>query len=95
MASGIRDTCALVSVHHVFNLRFCNSFFHGRIGTSGCSNPSHQCGAKGILSFENLVACYYNYTLAYDREMSHFIAFATLCMCSWAVLFPGTYQQLQ
>ena len=75
MPSGINPT----------SLRVCNWFCHGSIGTSGCGNPSHECRAKGILSFENSVDCFYRYTLAYDREMSHFIAFATSCVRSWAV----------
>ena len=67
------------------SLRVCNWFCSGSIGTSGCGNPSHECGAEGILSFENLVNCFYRYTLAYDREMSHSVAIAASCFRRWAV----------
>ena len=67
------------------SLRVCNWFCYGSIGSSGCGNPSHECGAEDILSFENLVNCFNRYTLAYDREMSHFIAIAASCFRRWAV----------
>ena len=67
------------------SLRVCNCFCHGSIGTSGCGNPSHECGTKGILSFENLVDCFCRYTPACDKEISHFIAFVTSCIRSWTV----------
>ena len=101
MASGITDTCAPVSMHHVrmswswilsltchpesarpTSLRVCNWFCHGSIGTSGFGNPSHECGAKSILIFENFVDCLYRYTLAYDRKMTNFIALVTSCIRS-------------
>ena len=53
----------------------------------GVTPPTNVGGgrAKGILCFKNLVDCFYRYTLAYDREMSHFIALAASYIHSWAV----------
>ena len=58
----------------------------GGVWTSGCINPSHKCEAKAILGFKNFVDRPWRYTLAYDREMSHFVALAASCVCRWAVL---------